>query len=216
MRADAAAVPASWRVFAIAIACAWSVAGTAPAVAAEADASITFEATTRGLSGAGANARITVRARGDGLRVDLHGAPGRGDQGSLVVDPDSGGAFLLSPDGGTAIPLAKTGFEALRVDPDAPCARMQADCERAPGDIVAGLPVEGWHYDDADGRGPDGTSRGTLWLDRASGMVLAFRGEVTGRAGRREMRATTVSRAALDMAVFLPPDATAAATPAPR
>lgn len=179
-----------------------ALAAVAPAFSAE-PASITVEA---GGSGSfGRDATLVLRAKGDALRVDMPGGGGRGGGGRLLVDASDGSAWLVAPGGEVALPVARTGFEALRVDPARPCVRMQARCEPAAGDVVAGVPVDGWRYRHAGGRGPDGTSSGTLWVDRESGTVLAYRGEVAGRADRREMRARTVSRLPIDDAAFLPP-----------
>lgn len=167
--------------------------------------SITLEAIASGFGAVrprsdGQMAVLTLRTKGDAMRIDFRGD--RGDDGSLLLDRRSGQGWFVAGGDGFAIPMAKTGFEALLVDPAAPCERMQARCERAPGDTVAGIAAEGWRYRHASGRGPDGTSHGTLWIDPVSGLVLSYRGEVTGQSNRREMRGLALSRAPIADDVF--------------
>ena len=194
-------------VIAGACACAAGIAAAAASASADEAGSVTIEASGHGLGGVRASGSggpaLTLRLKGERMRVDL------GREGSVLIDLHGGAAWLLAPDGTAAIPVARTGFEALRVDPASPCRVMQARCERAPADIVAGVAADGWHYRDASGRGPDGTSRGTLWIDPASGLVLAFHGEVPGRADRRAMRALTLTRTPIDDALRQPPGAAA-------
>lgn len=178
-----------------------------PLLAGEADepASLTLEALASGFGPArprrgGQMAALTLRIKGDAVRVDFRGD--RGDSGYLLFDNRTRKGWFVAEGDGFALPMAQTGFEALLVDPAQPCARMQARCERSQGDIVAGIAAEGWRYYNAGGRGPDGTSQGRFWIDPASGLMLAYRGEVSGQPNRREMRGLSLSRAPLTDSVF--------------
>lgn len=167
--------------------------------------SLTLDALASGFGPAqprhgGQMAAITLRIKGDAVRVDFRGD--RGDSGYLLFDNRTRKGWFVAEGDGFALPMTQTGFEALLVDPSEPCARIQARCERTQGETIAGIAAEGWRYHNAGGRGPDGTSQGTFWMDPASGLMLAYRGQVAGQQNRREMRGLSLSRAPLADSVF--------------
>ena len=134
------------------------------------------------------------------LRIDFD-APARAG-GYLLADTGARQAWLVSEAGEVALPVPTPVWTDFRVDPAAPCAGMRARCEPGPADVVANRLVQTWRYRDADGRGPDGTDRGTLSVDPRTGLVMAFTGRLAGRAAVREFRVTAVDQAPLEKALF--------------
>lgn len=142
---------------------------------------------------------LTIRIRDDATRIDFIGQ--RGEEAYLLAVAGGQQRWLVHRATGMAFPIPGSATP-LRVDPADPCATMRARCERGEGEVIAGTVVQGWRYRHAGGRGPDGTERGTLWIDPASGLVLGYRGELAGQSGEREMRALSVSRQPLDPGQF--------------
>lgn len=142
---------------------------------------------------------LTIRIRDDATRIDFTGP--RGEEAYLLAVAGGEQRWLVHRATGMALPIPGTATP-LRVDPADPCAMMRARCERGEGEVIAGTVVQGWRYRHAGGRGPDGTERGTLWIDPASGLVLGYRGQLAGQSGQREMRALSVSRQPLDPGQF--------------
>ena len=134
------------------------------------------------------------------LRIDFDAPAGAG--GYLLADTGARQAWLVSEAGEVALPIPAPVWTAFRVDPAAPCAGMRARCEPGPADVIANRLVQTWRYRDADGRGPDGTDRGTLSVDPRTGLVMAVTGRLAGRAAVREFRVTAVEQAPLEKALF--------------
>jgi hypothetical protein len=184
------------------------VAVTSNSVAAAEDV---FSATVHGVtgtnnaSGDGSGSRVvTIRMRDNVTRIDTTGLDGS-DVHVLAVAGEHR-RWLVNESEGVAVPVASDSFR-LRVDAAAPCAQMQARCRRTGGDVVAGRMVQGWRYRRADGRGPDNTDQGELWVDPATGLVLAYRGgRDDGVTETREFRAVSVSLEPVPEELFRLPD----------
>lgn len=149
--------------------------------------------------GTGAAMPLTIRLHGTRVRIDFDGP--RGEDGYLLSHGDSR-AWLVNERADVALPIHSTARTMFRADPTAPCAQIGARCEPGQHEVIAGQLVQAWRYRDADGRGPDGTESGTLWVEPRSGLVLAFRGRVAGRDQVKELRVTSMSRDALDASLF--------------
>lgn len=181
-----------------------ALCAASPPVAAEEPV---FSATVHALAtatgpvtgGSAAKMPLTIRIRGDATRIDFTG-PG-GEEAYLLSLAGGQQRWLVNKATEVALPIPGTAT-SLRVDPADPCAAMQASCERGRGEVIAGTVVQGWRYRNAGGRGPDGTERGTLWVDPVSGLVLGYRGQLSGRPEYREMRALSVSRRPIETAWF--------------
>ena len=106
---------------------------------------------------------------------------------------------------GLALPVPAPAWTGFRLDPAAPCAAMGARCEPGAVDVVANTLVRKWRYRNADGRGPDGTDSGTLWVDPRTGLLLAFRGRLAGRDDTRGYEVLSVESGELDDALFALP-----------
>lgn len=146
---------------------------------------------------------LTVRMADGHLRIDFK-TP-RGEDGYLLSRDGGTQAWLVSVPGQLAMPMPAPAWATFRLDPDAPCAAMRARCEPAQVDVLANRLVRAWRYRGADGRGPDGTDSGTLWVDPRTGLVLGFRGRVVGRDDTRELKVVSVEHGALDDALFTLP-----------
>lgn len=142
---------------------------------------------------------LTICMRGDATRIDFTGP--RGEEAYLLSLAGSQRRWLVNTASELALPIPGT-TTPLRVDPADPCAAMQASCERGRGDVIAGTLVQGWRYRNTGGRGPDGTERGTLWVDPVTGLVLGYRGQLSGWPEYREMRALSVSLQPIGPAPF--------------
>ena len=143
---------------------------------------------------------MTVRLSGDRLRIDFEVS--RGQDGYLLADTAADQAWLVSVSGDVALPVPAPAWTALRLDPDAPCADMGARCEPGAVDVIANHLVRTWRYRHADGRGPDGTDNGTLWVDPRTGLLLAFRGRLAGREAIRGYEVVAVEAGPLDPGLF--------------
>lgn len=146
---------------------------------------------------------ITVRLSESRLRIDFD-IP-RGGDGYLLADTAADQAWLISVSGDVALPVPAPAWTGFRLDPEAPCAAMGARCEPGAMDVVANTLVRRWRYRNADGRGPDGTDNGTLWVDPRSGLLLAFRGRLAGRDDTRGYDVLSVEQGELDDALFTLP-----------
>lgn len=147
----------------------------------------------------GASLPLTLRLRGDAARIEFSDPKGR-DAYLLVSGPGREG-WLVSVPGNVAMPLPRAGT-AFWFDPEAPCETLQATCSPAPGEVIAGRAARGWRYRNAAGRGPDGTDSGTLWVDAATGLLLGYRGKLSGRDEARSLRTVSVSYASVPADIF--------------
>lgn len=145
---------------------------------------------------------LTIRLSGPHLRIDFQSKSG--EDGYLLADTtaDARQAWLVSRSGDVALPVPAPGWTSLRLDPEAPCADMAARCEPESVDVVANRLVRKWRYRDADGRGPDGTDTGTLWVDPHTGLLLAFKGRLAGRSDVRGYRVTAVEHTRVSPDLF--------------
>ncbi|WP_052101310.1 hypothetical protein [Novilysobacter arseniciresistens] len=175
-------------------------AGTA--VAGEGAVDVILHARAAGIGPVRGDATMpmTVRMSGSRLRIDFS-IPG-GDDGYLLADTAGNRAWLVSVDGDVALPVPSPAWAHFRLDPDAPCAHMGARCEAGAVDVIANRLVRRWRYRGADGRGPDGTDNGTLWVDPRSGLLMAFRGRLAGRDDVRGYEVFAVEHGALEASLF--------------
>ena len=146
---------------------------------------------------------MTVRLSESRLRIDFD-IP-RGGDGYLLADTAADQAWLVSVSGDVALPVPAPAWTGFRLDPEAPCAAMGARCEPGAVDVIANRLVRKWRYRNADGRGPDGTDNGTLWVDPRTGLLLAFRGRLAGRDDTRGYDVLSVEAGELDDALFALP-----------
>lgn len=199
------------RLVCIALLCAAVFAAPAPArEAASASAGdraarpdVTLHATSSGIGPfhrGGTPMPLAVRMSGTRLRIDFT-SPGEG-HGYLLAHGGGRQAWLVSQAGQLALPVPAPVWAQFRVDPQAPCAGMGARCEPGAVDVVARRVVRQWRYRGADGRGPDGTDSGTLWVEPGTGLLLRFRGRVAGQRREHEFTVLSVTDDALDPAVF--------------
>ena len=181
--------------------CLWGLA-TVPVAAA---ADVTLHARAIGIGPVrGTEAMpMTVRLSESRLRIDFD-IP-RGGDGYLLADTAADQAWLISVSGDVALPVPAPAWTGFRLDPAAPCAAMGARCEPGAVDVVANTLVRKWRYRNADGRGPDGTDSGTLWVDPGTGLLLAFRGRLAGRDDTRGYDVLSVEAGELDDALFALP-----------
>ncbi len=69
---------------------------------------------------------------------------------------------------------------------------MFADCQSQGPGLVAGQNSRHWRYRFSRNTGPGLTSRGDMWLDAETGLVLIYRGE-TGVGLPQEWRVQSVT-----------------------
>ncbi|SJZ96551.1 hypothetical protein [Novilysobacter spongiicola] len=145
---------------------------------------------------------LTIRLSGSHLRIDFESRSG--EDGYLLADTtaDARQAWMVSRSGDVALPVPAPGWTTFRLDPEAPCADMAARCEPESVDVVANRLVRKWRYRDADGRGPDGTDTGTLWVDPQTGLLLAFKGRLAGRGDVRGYKVTAVEHTPMSPDLF--------------
>lgn len=149
---------------------------------------------------AGDAALVEVRLRGDAIRIDFVGTQ---SPDAYLINPGTRGrGWLVSHSGDYRLPIADASGPYW-YDPADPCARIGGRCAPAPGEFIAGRLATGWRYDAA--QGPDGTTSGTLWLDR-SGLLLGYRGKVGNRREERSLRVDAVSFEAVPAEVVTPPE----------
>lgn len=133
---------------------------------------------------------VTVYFREGAVRIDFHDAAGASYQ--LLLPGDGRPGWILDAKG-TALPAPNAAWP-LVFDPDAPCAGqgMFANCQSQGPGLVAGKNARHWRYRFSRNTGPGMTSRGDMWLDAETGLVLAYRGE-TGVGLAQEWRVQSVS-----------------------
>ena len=176
---------------------------TAASSAAAADVTLHARATGIGPVRGSEAMPMTVRLSESRLRIDF--ATPRGADGYLLADTAADQAWLVSVSGDVALPVPAPAWTGFRLDPASPCGAMGARCEPGAVDVVANTLVRKWRYRDADGRGPDGTDSGTLWVDPRTGLLLAFRGRLAGRDDVRGYEVLSVQPGKLDEALFALP-----------
>jgi len=149
---------------------------------------------------------VTVYFREGATRIDFRDAAGASYQ-LLLPGGDKPGWIL---DGkGAALPAPRAAWP-LVFDPQAPCAGqgMFASCQSQGPGLVAGQNARHWRYRFSRNTGPGLTSRGDMWLDAETGLVLAYRGE-TGAGLPQEWRVQSVTYGPLPEDTFDPPKAVA-------
>lgn len=148
--------------------------------------------------------RLTVRTSADAMRADFHFDDGGSDV-YLLKRNDEPRAWWISPQGRYMIPV-NDASGPYWYNPHRPCNSVQGRCTPAQGEFIAGRLAKGLNYDHAR-HGPDGTTRGTLWIDNETGLLLAYRGSVGNRKDSRSFRATRVSYEPIDATAYAKPDA---------
>lgn len=146
---------------------------------------------------------VTLRTSGAGLRVDFHFDSGGSDV-YLLKRTGEPRAWWISMKGRYMIP-ANDASGPYWYDVRHPCDAVQGRCSPAPGEFIAGRLAKGLTYVDAR-TGPDGTTRGTLWIDSETGLLLAYRGTVGNRQENRSFRAKQVMYEAIDATLFAMPN----------
>jgi hypothetical protein len=113
--------------------------------------------------------------------------------------------WLLGANEG-ALPLPHAQWPLL-FDVANPCAGLglSADCRSLGSGVQAGRDAKRWQYRLSGNRGPGMTSRGEMWLDAETGLVLAYRGE-TGVGQPLEWQVRSVEYAALPDELFALPE----------
>ncbi|WP_221236271.1 hypothetical protein [Xanthomonas sp. 3307] len=151
----------------------------------------------------GAAQPVTVYFRDDALRIQFKDASGK--PYALILAKDAPTGWIVDQQGG-AMPVPGMRWP-LRFDPDQPCAGlgMFADCQRSDSGLRAGRPAVQWRYRLANPDGPGRTRQGTMWLDRETGLVLAYRGK-TGLQQQQQWDIQRVDYGAQPDALFQPPD----------
>lgn len=141
----------------------------------------------------------TVYFREGAVRIDFHDAGGKSYR--LVLPGDDQPGWILDAKG-AVLPVPKAGWP-LVFDPQAPCAGqgMFANCQSQGPGLVAGQNAKHWRYRFTRNSGPGLTSRGDMWLDTETGLVLAYRGE-TGVGLQQEWRVSSVTYQALPEDMF--------------
>lgn len=179
--------------------------GGAPAQPAAVQARI--EATVEGFGnlaprGTDKPIAVTLHIGREAVRADFHfDTPG--PDVYLLKHDGQPRAWWISPQGRYMIPV-NDATGPYRYDLRHPCDTVQGRCSPAPGEFIAGRLARGLHYADAR-RGPDGTTRGTLWIDSQTGLLLGYRGTVGNRGETRSLRVRQVSYEAPDPALLTLP-----------
>lgn len=132
--------------------------------------------------------QATVRLHGDAIRIEFDDGP---DAGSYLLNTGTfGRGWIVNPAGNYRLPIADASGPYW-LDPQQPCAHIGGRCSPAHGEFIAGRLARGWRYERAD-RGPDGTTRGTLWVDTQTGLLLGYRGSAGNGGRERTLRVTAV------------------------
>lgn len=187
---------------------AWQAAAQAPDPADTQADTLHLEAMVEGVNPAtgregGAYAvRAWLGAERTRVELEVAGAP----DAYLLVDNQTGSGWAIATDREAALPVQTDAYRMLVVDPAAPCARMQARCQAIGQRNIAGVRAQGMRYTNAGDAGPGGSDRGQVWVDPATGLILAYDGQTRGRSVRR-MRATRVEHAPVSDDLFVLPAA---------
>lgn len=141
----------------------------------------------------------TVYFREGELRIDFRDADGKSFR--LLLPADGQPGWIVDAKG-AALPALKARWP-LVFDPQAPCAGqgMFANCQSQGPGLVAGRNARHWRYRLTRNTGPGLTSRGDMWLDADTGLVLSYRGE-TGTGLSQEWRVQSVDYGALPEGTF--------------
>lgn len=141
----------------------------------------------------------TVYFREGALRIDFRDADGKSLR--LLLPADGQPGWIVDAKG-AALPAAKTRWP-LVFDPQAPCAGqgMFANCQSQGPGLVAGQNARHWRYRFTRNTGPGLTSRGDMWLDAETGLVLSYRGE-TGAGLPQEWQVQSVDYGVLPEDTF--------------
>ncbi|WP_369915383.1 hypothetical protein AB8810_01795 [Xanthomonas sp. NCPPB 3005] len=148
---------------------------------------------------------VTLYFRDDALRVQFKDASGT--PYALILTKDATIGWIVGQQGdGMPVPGMRW---PLRFDPEQPCAGlgMFADCQRADTGVHAGRPAVQWRYRLSNASGPGMTRQGTMWLDRDTGLVLAYRGK-TGLQQQQQWDIQRVEYRPQPDALFQPPEPT--------
>lgn len=155
-------------------------------------------------SGAGMRP-VTVLFKGRQARIRFEDDAGRAFE---LLLPESGVSWLVADDGAVQ-PLPQARWPLL-FDPRRPCAGhgLFADCQPLPAQAVVGRATTGWRYRMPGATGPGATTRGVMWLDAQTGLVLKYRSE--GGAGPpRQWQVQSLRQMPVPDSVFAPPGAAA-------
>ncbi len=132
---------------------------------------------------------VTVYFREGALRIDFRDAGGKPYR--LLLPGDGQPGWIVDAHG-AALPATKARWP-LVFDPQAPCSGqgMFANCQSQGPGLVAGQNARHWRYRFTRNTGPGLTSRGDMWLDAETGLVLSYRGE-TGAGLPQEWQVQSV------------------------
>lgn len=142
---------------------------------------------------------VTVYFREGALRIDFRDAGGKSYR--LLLPADGQPGWIVDATG-AALPALKARWP-LVFDPQAPCAGqgMFANCQSQGPGLVAGQNARHWRYRFTRNTGPGLTSRGDMWLDAETGLVLSYRGE-TGTGLPQEWQVQSVAYGPLPEGTF--------------
>lgn len=149
--------------------------------------------------------RVRIYLQDGAVRTEFEGASG---QSGVILSLAERGNWWLSDDGKQALPVQDGAPKHLLINADDPCASMggSARCERIQSRVIAGVLAQGWRYRQARGLGAGGSSRGELWVDSETGLVLAYRGHGRTRRERSSFQAGSVSYGPLSDSLFQLPE----------
>ncbi|WP_245979025.1 hypothetical protein [Solilutibacter pythonis] len=145
-----------------------------------------------------------LRFSGDQLRIEFTGEDGR--DYTLLRNAPAQPMLLLDREAGTGLPVP-AGRINLFYDPGNPCAAMgmMSDCRKLASGIHSGRNAVHWRYRGSNRRGPGGSNVGDMWLDQATGFVLAYTGERSGSRQKQLWIVMQVRYAPQEEEAFLPP-----------
>ena len=112
----------------------------------------------------------TVYIHGNRTRLEFRSAD---QQGYLLRQGNA--VWLVNEAAKQAWPLKySTTARQYLFDPNAPCRSIDVSCERAGTKEIVGRHASGWRFSHAGSRGPDGSDRGTMWIDDQYGLLLGY------------------------------------------
>ncbi|HST45725.1 MAG TPA: hypothetical protein VLK29_10945 [Luteimonas sp.] len=142
-----------------------------------------------------------VYFRGKSVRIEFADRDGKA---FAMLLPETGQVGWLMDDA-SAMPLPNSGLPVV-FDGEAPCGSgMLAQCARTGTGQQAGRDAVHWRYRLPNPTGPGRTSRGTMWLDAETGVVLAYEGEA-GVGPARQWRTLSVDYQPVPDSMFEVPE----------
>jgi len=143
----------------------------------------------------------TVQVKGDRVRIDF---AANGREGAVFRQGEKAWLVSLEQRVAFALPASPAGRMWV-VNPQEPCRAAGFPCA-ATGQQkkIAGVRAKELRFHDAGTHGPDGTDRGSLWIDADSGAVLSFDAQDVSHR-QHDWLASSVSYSPLPDATFVIP-----------